>query len=437
MSRFKTHEEFIKEMAEKNINIDIIGHYQTSRTPIECHCKKCGYYWKSEPRRLSSGQGCPKCAGNIKKTLEVYANEVARGNPNIKIIGKYRNIGSPIKVECTSCGNVWSPKAQTLIQGHGCPVCKNIERSLKARKNHDDFIEQLTMINDDIEVLEKYIDTKTPILCRCKKCDYEWNIRPNNLLNGQGCPHCNCNYKSDEEFKQEMNKKHPEIEVLDNYINNREKLRGKCLLCGDIFYFCPGRILASNVAGCPSCAIKTRNDKITKSQDAFESELSIVNPNITIIGKYVNSHTHIKCLCKKCSNTWETTPTKLLLGSGCPKCNISNGENAICDFLDTNNLEYNLHQKFKGLTGINGGPLSYDFFIPQLNLLIEYQGVQHAKAIDFFGGENQLKIQKEHDARKKKYAINHGYKFLEIWYYEYNDISNILSDYVECKGGAA
>lgn len=70
--------------------------------------------------------------------------------------------------------------------------------------------------------------------------------------------------------------------------------------------------------------------------------------------------------------------------------------------------------------------LSYDYYIPCNNTLIEYQGKQHYLPLEFFGGENQLIIQQEHDRRKREYAFSNGYEFIEIPYWEYDNIENIL-----------
>lgn len=70
------------------------------------------------------------------------------------------------------------------------------------------------------------------------------------------------------------------------------------------------------------------------------------------------------------------------------------------------------------MTGVKGGLLSYDFYLPNYNLLIEYQGEQHKKVVDYFGGESGLKVRQEHDYRKKQYAKEHNIQLLEIWYNE-------------------
>ena len=41
-----------------------------------------------------------------------------------------------------------------------------------------------------------------------------------------------------------------------------------------------------------------------------------------------------------------------------------------------------------------------DLYIPKYNILIEYNGEQHYRPIDYFGGEKQFEIQQEHDRRR-------------------------------------
>jgi hypothetical protein len=65
--------------------------------------------------------------------------------------------------------------------------------------------------------------------------------------------------------------------------------------------------------------------------------------------------------------------------------------------------------------------------LTKYNLLVEYQGEFHdgtawqQTEIDFLR-------QKEHDKRKKIYAKNHSIHLLEIWYWDYDNIEQILSE---------
>jgi DNA-directed RNA polymerase subunit RPC12/RpoP len=114
----------------------------------------------------------------------------------------------------------------------------------------------------------------------------------------------------------------------------------------------------------------------------------------------------------------------------CSYCALSNGERKIENWLRLNNIEFTYEKMFFGLIGINGGNLSYDFYLPNYNLLIEYQGEFHDNNVRY-KKDYDFEKQKEHDKRKREYARLHGINLLEIWYYEFNDIEEILSEVVK------
>ena len=115
------------------------------------------------------------------------------------------------------------------------------------------------------------------------------------------------------------------------------------------------------------------------------------------------------------------------ISCGCIK---SKGEYITKVFLHKNNIPYVYEKKYEGLVGINGEGLSYDFYIPSENVLIEIQGEQHEKPVKHFGGKKQFEIQKEHDKRKREYCKNNNIELIEIWYYEYDKIEEILKRFI-------
>lgn len=140
-----------------------------------------------------------------------------------------------------------------------------------------------------------------------------------------------------------------------------------------------------------------------------------------------NGSTYWLCDCE-CGNT--TIVSGFHLNSGHTKscgCSRSSGELDVISFMRNHDIVFEANKKFKGLVGVNGGQLSYDFFLPDKNILIECQGEQHLKPINHFGGEEQFVIQQEHDRRKKKYALKNGYHLIEIFYADYPNINEILS----------
>jgi hypothetical protein len=111
----------------------------------------------------------------------------------------------------------------------------------------------------------------------------------------------------------------------------------------------------------------------------------------------------------------------------CPECQYSKGETKIDEYLIQNNI-YRIPQKeFDGLVGLRNGNLSYDFYLPQYNLLIEYQGEQHDKYIKgLHQTQKGFEKQKEHDRRKREYAKLYNVKLLEIWYWDFDNVEEIL-----------
>ena len=79
------------------------------------------------------------------------------------------------------------------------------------------------------------------------------------------------------------------------------------------------------------------------------------------------------------------------------------------------------------MVGVNNNLLSYDFYLPDYNMLVECQGIQHEQPVNFFGGEEQFKVQQEHDRRKRQYAKDHSINLLEIAYWDFDNIEEILS----------
>ena len=121
-------------------------------------------------------------------------------------------------------------------------------------------------------------------------------------------------------------------------------------------------------------------------------------------------------------------------GVVCLECNISQLEYKTKEILVKYNVEYEVQVEYKGLIGLKGGNLSYDFYLPDYNLLIECQGEQHEKFTPtFHRTEKGFEKQLEHDRRKREYAKQHNIDLLEIWYYDIDNIEEILINELNLK----
>lgn len=110
-------------------------------------------------------------------------------------------------------------------------------------------------------------------------------------------------------------------------------------------------------------------------------------------------------------------------GSRCPFCQRSKGEERIHAFLLKEDIEFIEQFTFNECTKLR--PLPFDFYLTKYNLLIEYQGTQHYND-RFFGGAEEFARRQEYDKFKKECAISAGFNFLEIPYWDFNKIEEIL-----------
>ena len=420
ISRRKTHEEFIEELKDKNPTIEVLGRYINAITKIECKCKKCNKILNITPNNLLSGKGCYDCKMDahiqrITKKHEDFVKELEHSD--VKILGKYVNSKTNILTECKKCGYIWDANPNSLLIGTQCPKCAGV-----MRKTNEEFIKQLRNINSDITPLDDYIDSKSKISCKCNKCNYEWLVTPDALINSKtGCPNCNGGIKNThEDFVERMKNVNHNIKILGRYNNSSTKILCKCKICSYEWNSLPTSLL--NNHGCPNCDTNRKR----KTHDEFMHEISNINPNINILDLYTGINNKILCECNICGNKWKPTPDSLLRGHGCPICNKSCGENNINNYLVSKNINFIQQQTFDKLIGVGGRKLSYDFYLPKFNVLIEYNGIQHYEPVEYFGGERQFKIQQEHDKRKRKYAEDNKIKLIEISYLDIDNIEIIL-----------
>ena len=97
---------------------------------------------------------------------------------------------------------------------------------------------------------------------------------------------------------------------------------------------------------------------------------------------------------------------------------VSLGEKEISEILLENHINFIREKKFPNLKGINGGDLRYDFYLPDFNTVIEYNGKQHYEEVEFFGGNEYFETLKSHDKIKNDYCVNNNINLIVINYKE-------------------
>ncbi len=303
------------------------------------------------------------------------------------------------------------------------------------RKTHQEFILDMESKNSNIVVLGTYTNSKVKIKVECRVCGHIWFSKPNTLLTGHGCPKCAKRYnRTHDEFVFELKSINPNIDILSQFKNTGTKVECNCKVCGNHWSCTPQHLLDG--VGCPKCKHIELGKARKVSNEEFIKRMKKANKNIEILSEYVYALQKVDCRCNVCGNVWSATPANLLNGHGCPMCNESKGEKKIYSYLVEKGILFETQKKYDGLLGANDGSLSYDFYLPNQNLLIEYQGIQHNRPIDFKGKGTQysnwcFSVQKEHDKRKRDYAAENGINLLEIWYRDFENVFSILDKMID------
>jgi len=116
-------------------------------------------------------------------------------------------------------------------------------------------------------------------------------------------------------------------------------------------------------------------------------------------------------------------------GHGCPNCTCeSRGEIKIICYLKNNDIRFIQQKKFNNC--IYKGKLKFDFYIPSLNMCVEYDGIQHFQFTPrFHETEQDFKEQQFRDKIKTDYCTKNNIKLIRIPYTEFDNIETILENY--------
>lgn len=161
---------------------------------------------------------------------------------------------------------------------------------------------------------------------------------------------------------------------------------------------------------------------------------------LTLSGNRLNPLIHYRCL--KCDKEQAQLYSELMSNRS-HNCSAlkSTGEVIVENFLINSKLKINTqYDTLKCINPITARQLPYDIEIPKFKIIIEIQGEQHDKYIEYFhGGIENFYYQKRKDDYKKLYAEKKGYKVIYIYYDEIqngnykNKINNSIEDHLRSK----
>ena len=132
--------------------------------------------------------------------------------------------------------------------------------------------------------------------------------------------------KTHEEYVKDVHRINPDIEVIDKYIGNKIKIKHRCKIDDVIWSSAPDSILSGK--GCPLCKKRKLHNLKAKTHNEYVNEVKTVNPDIEVIGTYINNNTKILHRCKIHNVEWYTIPSRILQGQGCLQCKLEKIRNS-------------------------------------------------------------------------------------------------------------
>lgn len=289
---------------------------------------------------------------------------------------------------------------------------------------------------------EEYKNNKTKMRCFCPNHpDKELWLRLNDVVNGHGCPYCGVN-KRVEQRKIPFSKIKKSFEDMgllllseeSDYKNSSSKLLFVCPLHPNVIQ----EKTYNSIRGGHGCKLCSNYQNGVRQRINFGIiQQAFLERGYTLLStkeQYINNSTKLQYICPKHPDEiQEISWNNFRDGHGCRYCGNKNsqGENYIANFLKQNNVIFERQKRFSDLRNSKTGyMLYYDFYLPDYNLFIEYQGGYHDGKVHERNPKKQTIEQLEdlqnRDAIKKQYALDHNINFLEIWYWDYQNIDIIL-----------
>jgi hypothetical protein len=379
----------------EGLNIKKIGNVFSGTEKTNFLCLQCNYIWKTSANHILRGRGCAKCAGMVPPTNdEIDQKLIGR---NIKRLENIISVNKPISWQCLveNCQYIWKTKANAIVSGHktGCPKCskvapltnEEVDKRLKGRT-----VKRIGKVINNQEKIE--------FLCLIDECGYIWKASPNNVMSGKGCHKCAKQIRLTNEIIDERLLK-TNIRRLSDVINAKKRVNFKCLVCEYNWWTSPWAV-SNLISGCPSCSkcIELTNEIIDQR---------IMGRNIKRLDDYIIDNTKLRWLClnKNCKNIWFGLVSNVVnKESGCPNCSLSKNEKIAAEMLIKSGLIIEKQKIIKNIFKNENSQIKVDFYLPEINTIIEYNGIQHYVPVTFGNmTAEQAKIAFEKQKNRDKY----------------------------------
>lgn len=205
-----------------------------------------------------------------------------------------------------------------------------------------------------------------------------------------------------------------DIDINTGFINIKKPIKVQCLRCDKTskeFYY---NILKGHKK-C-NCDLDKKFTRNLTPQEFVEKWPALNQKNFSLVEgqEYNGRNAQYKIICNNCGHEdtrWGITliDSEIL----CKYCdNGSKSEQFISMVLD--NLKIKYIREY--LVQYNNHQHRFDFYLPEYNTCIEYNGQQHYQPIDYFGGQSQFLLRQERDKEKQQYCFENNIKLIIFRY---------------------
>lgn len=273
--------------------------------------------------------------------------------------------------------------------------------------------------NEDIEITG-YTKMTEDCHFKCLQCGAEFDARPETIIKRHTktiCQNCHPPLRAREIKNREeihaLADNNPDIELLDIYVQRHIRVRFRCKLCNQINDFRWGDRKNLN---CSCCSGSRQNC----NQESYQYLLDEKYDHQFTIQKFTSMSNKVLLKCK-CGFCFTILPCSTIRQRGirCPKCEStrSRAELYIEKYLQKHEIEYEAEKHWEWMDSRT----RYDFYLPSLNLIIEFHGSQHYYFTPYFHQtEEGFKKAQQRDKKKIDLALQHGLNYFIIPY-QYQD----------------
>lgn len=295
----------------------------------------------------------------------------------------------------------------------------------------EDFIEKAKKIHGNRYDYSKvdYVNNTTKVEIICPIHGSFWPT-PARFLAGSNCQKCSNKKNADVTglTQKQWLEKAKEIHgdkynyFLLDYKNSRSKVKIVCPKHGVFEQLANSHLQG---CGCPKCKyeILLQNQPMTQDEYIRKANKIHYNKYDYSKSKYSSWNEFITIICPE-HGEFEQRAGSHLQGFGCPNCATSKGENLIQNYLHLNNIKGLFQYKFEDCRYKKSMP--FDFYLPDYNLCIEFDGIQHYVPIKHFGGQENLELIQLKDSIKTQYCLDNKIELIRIPYWDIDNIESIL-----------